>query len=127
MRVAIHLPAGPSETQSDRDAVAAWLRRALPTRLPTADVSADDSGVLIAAHFDPGHHGLGSIDAAAGVLDLAVQALELALARNGRGAQARAAIQQHLNAIQSADITVRPGTGATATTPRPPTPGKEHP
>jgi hypothetical protein len=81
--VRVFLPTGA--TAQYREAIATWLRDILKTRLSAADVSVLPAGIAVTAGFDPGRHGLGAVEAAAGVLDLIVQALELALSPSVSG------------------------------------------
>lgn len=108
LEVRVQLPALRGLGDEDRDAITAWLERALRKRFDDdgIDVKRIDETLELVALYRPGLT-VGALTAAAGVLDLAEQAIDLALIEI-RPARARRALERRLAALDRATVTVTP-------------------
>lgn len=110
VRVVIPLQAAEDRKLENRQAIALWLARALSKRFDagTYDVGhRPDQGLTLEATFAPVPPAAGALTAAAGVLELVDQALELGL-MDTRPPRARHALERLFAGLRRATVSVTP-------------------
>lgn len=107
VRLEVPLPARELEPEN-LTPIRAWIERAVRRRFAddAIDVEATATGLAIVTLYRPGL-AAGALSAAAGVLDLIEQSIELALL-DTRPARARRALERLLARLEAATVTVTP-------------------